>query len=209
MSTEPVYSTGSTNDNDAMTDHHEPVPDRWRKPGGYTVDEFFELPDLPPHTELIDGELVLVSPQRLFHMMVIRQLEQALLESVPAHLAVIREMNVVIGRRNAPEPDLSLVPVEALGDLDDTRYPTEVVLLAAEVESPDSIKRDRVRKLNLYAEGGIRHYWRIERQNDQPVVHVYELDPAARAYRLTGVHRDRLKLAIPFDLDIDLTLTHP
>jgi hypothetical protein len=39
----------------------EPPPD------GYTVDDLFSLPDLPPHTELIDGSLVFVSPQRSFH----------------------------------------------------------------------------------------------------------------------------------------------
>jgi hypothetical protein len=40
-----------------------PVPPR----DGYTVDDLFTLPDLPPHTELIDGSLVFVSPQRDFH----------------------------------------------------------------------------------------------------------------------------------------------
>lgn len=34
---------------------------RWPVPpqDGYTVDDLFTLPDLPPHTELIDGSLVL------------------------------------------------------------------------------------------------------------------------------------------------------
>lgn len=41
-----------------------PVPPR----DGYTVDDLFTLPDLPPHTELIDGSLVFVSPQRYFHI---------------------------------------------------------------------------------------------------------------------------------------------
>lgn len=56
----------------------EELPDRWPyrqpdgsswpvpPPDGYTVDDFFTL-DLPPHTELIDGSLVFVSPQRAFH----------------------------------------------------------------------------------------------------------------------------------------------
>ncbi|OWA14688.1 hypothetical protein B9W68_11140 [Streptomyces sp. CS227] len=40
--------------------HHWPVPPQ----DGYTVDDLLTLPDLPPHTELIDGSLVFVSPQR-------------------------------------------------------------------------------------------------------------------------------------------------
>ncbi|MEU8030301.1 hypothetical protein AB0C13_16920 [Streptomyces sp. NPDC049099] len=41
----------------------------WRMPpmDGYTVGDLLTMPDLPPHTELIDGNLVLVSPQRYFH----------------------------------------------------------------------------------------------------------------------------------------------
>lgn len=40
-----------------------PVPPQ----DGYTVDDLFTLPDLPPHTELIDGSLVFVSPRRAGH----------------------------------------------------------------------------------------------------------------------------------------------
>ncbi len=36
-------------------------------PDGYTVDDLFTLPDLPPHTELIDGSLVFATPQNNFH----------------------------------------------------------------------------------------------------------------------------------------------
>lgn len=40
---------------------------------------------------------------------------------------------------------------------------------------------------------------------EYPAVFVYELDPAAGVYAPTGVHRDRLKVTVPFDIDIDLT----
>jgi hypothetical protein len=41
----------------------------WPMPpeGGWTADDLDRLPNLPPHTELIDGSLVFVSPQTLFH----------------------------------------------------------------------------------------------------------------------------------------------
>ncbi|MFJ5729931.1 hypothetical protein ACIQC2_17880 [Streptomyces paradoxus] len=35
--------------------------------GGWTADDLDRLPNLPPHTELIDGSLVFVSPQTVFH----------------------------------------------------------------------------------------------------------------------------------------------
>lgn len=35
-------------------------------------------------------------------------------------------------------------------------------------------------------------------------VYTYELDDATGAYVATGVHHDRIALAVPFDLDIEL-----
>lgn len=37
------------------------------------------------------------------------------------------------------------------------------------------------------------------------IVCVYELDPASTAYALTGIHRDQLKLKVPYDISVDLT----
>lgn len=45
----------------------------------------------------------------------------------------------------------------------------------------------------------------MEDTEGRPTVYVYELDPATMAYTLTGIHHDRLKLTVPFDIDIDLT----
>lgn len=74
-------------------------------------------------------------------------------------------------------------------------------------EAPDAESeiRDRERKPVLYAQAGIVHFWRIEEKDDRPVAYVYELDPATRTYALMGIHHDRLKVSVPFDVDIDLT----
>lgn len=39
---------------------------------------------------------------------------------------------------------------------------------------------------------------------EKPVVHVYELDPLARAYSLTGIHHGKPSVTVPFPIDIDL-----
>jgi hypothetical protein len=44
----------------------------------------------------------------------------------------------------------------------------------------------------------------VENVSGRPTVYVYELDPATHAYALTGIHHDRLKITMPFDIDIDL-----
>ncbi|MGC5536325.1 Uma2 family endonuclease [Streptomyces sp. SR-10] len=182
---------------------------RWPVPpqDGYTVDDLFTLPDLPPHTELIDGSLVFVSPQRDFHSTMIDLLMTGLRSTAPPEVKVRREMTVVLDRRNAPEPDVSVVRTEAVTGLDVTRYQAADVLLAVEVVSPDSEARDREAKPHKYATAGIPHFWLVEMTgtDQHPVVRVYELDPVTKAYALTGIHHDRLKTGVPFPVDVDIS----
>ncbi|MDT0303207.1 Uma2 family endonuclease [Streptomonospora wellingtoniae] len=177
-----------------------PIP----PPEGYTAEDLDRIPDLPPHTELIDGSLVFVSPQKLFHMLVIDHLNAELKRQTPRQLRSRREMSVILGPRQRPEPALVVVDASAEESSDLTAYRPESVVLAVEVVSEESEVRDRERKPQLYAQAGIKHHWRVENEGGRPVVYVYELDPATGAYVATGIHRDRLKLAVPFDIDVDL-----
>ncbi|WP_280714770.1 Uma2 family endonuclease [Kitasatospora sp. MAP5-34] len=184
------------------------VPD-WLIPpeGGFTADDLDHMPGLPPHTELIDGSLVFMSPQKYFHMLAVDLIAQGLRATVPGHLRVLREMSVILGKRDRPEPDISVVRAEAVTeDADETGYQASDVVLAVEVVSPDSVERDRDTKPRKYGQAGIPHFWRVEKsEGRRPVVYVFELDPATRTYVVTGIHHDRLKVGVPFAVDIDLT----
>ncbi|WP_446225926.1 Uma2 family endonuclease [Nocardia sp. IBHARD005] len=177
-----------------------PVP----PPGGYFAEDLDRLAELPPHTQLVDGSLVFVSPQKMFHLLLIRFLEWQLIGQVPAKLAVIREMTVTLGPRQRPEPDVMVVDAAGITGLDQTTFRPEDVVLAIEVVSPDSIERDRHRNPQLYAEAGIPHFWRVENVDGRAVVYAYELDPAQRKYSTAGIHHGRLKVDVPFTLDLDL-----
>ncbi|WP_257578512.1 Uma2 family endonuclease [Streptomyces sp. JJ38] len=179
---------------------------QWPTPpeGGYTAEDLDRLPNLPPHTELIDGSLVFVSPQAIFHMLVLRVLERGLIQAVPPELTVVREMTVALDQRNRPEPDLCVARADAVTGLRQTAFHPEDVLVAVEVVSPDSEARDRDTKPRKYAAAGIPHFWRVENTGGRPVVYVFELEPATRTYAVTGIHHDVLKLSVPFDVEIDL-----
>ncbi|MFE4665123.1 Uma2 family endonuclease [Streptomyces sp. NPDC056734] len=184
-----------------------PVPPE----NGYTVDDLFTLPDLPPHTQLIDGSLVFVSTQRIYQVLVIDMLVTGLGRTVPPELVPVRQMAVRLDDRNAPEQDIMVIRADALTDLDQCQFAARDVLLAVSVVSPQSEGRDRVTKPMKYAAAGVPHYWRIERDGvtDQPIAHVYELDPLTRSYVHMGLQRDRVRVAEPFGIDIDLTITKP
>ncbi|MGP4025179.1 Uma2 family endonuclease [Actinomadura sp. 3N407] len=186
----------------------EPLPD-WviPPPGGFTADDFLRMRGLlPRHTELIDGSLVFVSPQTMWHTQLLKLLENELDRQAPAQLRAVREMTVRLGERHAPEPDISVVSAEAFErGPSSTHFLAGDVVLVIEAVSPDSIERDREIKPRRYLAAGIRHFWRVERDEDRSVVYVHEFDPASAAYALTGIHHDRLKVTAPFDIEIDLT----
>ncbi|GAA1654749.1 hypothetical protein GCM10009733_060230 [Nonomuraea maheshkhaliensis] len=75
--------------------------------------------------------------------------------------------------------------------------------------SAESIDRDRTTKPIKYSNAGIKHFWRVEKDNGSPVVYTFELEPAVRAYVPTGIHHKRLQTHIGFDVDIDLHLDRP
>ncbi|MFE3441768.1 Uma2 family endonuclease [Nocardia sp. NPDC059180] len=174
-------------------------------PGGFIAEDLDRLPDLPPHTQLIDGSLVFVSPQAKFHMLMITLLDSVLRQFVPGDLRVRREMTVTLAREQRPEPDVLVVRAEADGGPDLTSYRAADVVLVVEVVSAESRTRDRERKPQLYAKAGIPHFWRVENVDGRAVVYVFELDPATGAYAPSGIFHDRLKISVPFDIDIDLS----
>lgn len=179
----------------------------WPTPpeGGWTADDLDRLPNLPPHTELIDGSLVFVSPQTFFHARTVSFFEWQLQSVAPADLEVVREFTIDIDRQNRPEPDVVVVRTDEV-DPDQTRFPAEAVVLAIEVVSEDSVSRDRETKPLKYARAEIPHYWRVENEGGRAAVHTFELEPTTGRYTSTGIFRERLKMEVPFPLDLDLTL---
>ena len=121
----------------------------WHRPPveGYAADDLDRIPDLPPHSELIDGTLVIVSPQKAFHTIMLDLLAEELRRLAPVDLfRVRREMSVVLDSRQRPEPDLIILRADATKDMHAMWYPREAVVLAVEVVAPESAVRDRVRK---------------------------------------------------------------
>lgn len=180
---------------------------RWAVPpvGGWTADDLDTLPNLPPHTELIDGSLVFVSPQTLFHSRAVDFFNWQLQSLAPPDLEVVREFTIDVDFQNRPEPDVVVVRADAVESLRQTRFPASSVLLAIEVVSDESVTRDRETKPVKYARAKIPHYWRVENQDGRAVVYVFELEPATGAYTSTGIFHDRMKVSAPFTVDLDLT----
>ena len=173
---------------------------------GVKAEDLDHLPDLPRRTELRNGSLVFVSPQTNWHGYGMRYFWRALEDRAPQEWRVTGESAVRLESDTQREPDVLVVSAEALTREDrETWIAPEDVLFAIELESPDSLHRDRVEKPLEYAEAGIPHYWRVERGDKwSAVVHVFELEPTTRSYVPMGIFRDRLQLKVPFEIDIPI-----
>ena len=178
----------------------------WMRPPraeGWFAEDLDRLPEAPRHTELIDGALVfMMSPQRSWHGRLVTGLTNALAAGVPDGLEVEREMTVRLDTRNRVEPDILVAKIPY--DPDRTCFDAADVVLVVEAVSAESAHRDRTVKLRKYAEAGILHYWLVEDELAQPVVHVYELDVPAKAYAPAGIFRDTLSRSVPFDITVRL-----
>jgi Uma2 family endonuclease len=172
-----------------------------------TLDEFIALPeDNSQRYELEEGILV-VSPRPVPpHQRVGKRLTHALDEQMPPGWEAFTELEVVVIDRDPATvrvPDVVVIPP----DWTNAQIPAAEVLIAVEIISPGSRRKDTLVKPLEYAEAGIPHYW------------VIDLEPPATltAFTLIGDHyqesqtvTNEFVILDPFPLRIDLpALTTP
>jgi Uma2 family endonuclease len=123
--------------------------------------------------ELLDGEMVAMSPIGTSHNFAVQKLTELLILALQQRAAVRCQLSFAASELSEPEPDLTVV---ARSDyLDD--HPSQAYLIIEVAES--SLAKDRGRKLRLYATCQVPEYWvvnLIER-----CIEVYR-DPEGGAY---------------------------
>ncbi len=139
--------------------------------------------------ELVDGELIVMSPQSGRHSKVVLLVAKALERAFGAGHTVRVQMPIALSDLSEPEPDLAVVP----GSPDD--YPDDAqprsALLVVEV-GDSSLAFDRGRKLRAYAAAGIAEYWVVNLGATPAVLEVHReprLDQRSYA-RVERLERD-------------------
>jgi Uma2 family endonuclease len=147
-----------------VTPTAEPGKRRW------TRDEYYRMADLGwfdgQRVELIDGEIMVQSPQKFGHYAAVDRTAEVLRAAFGAGYWVRTQAPMGFGAFSEPEPDVSVVA----GRREDfTDHPTTAALL---VEVSDTtLAYDRQRKASLYACVGIPEYWIVNLVNRQLEVH--------------------------------------
>ncbi|HZZ41987.1 MAG TPA: Uma2 family endonuclease [Tepidisphaeraceae bacterium] len=142
-------------------------------------------------TELIDGRIVRMAPQKSRHMSSISAIARLLIESTTRKDDVVIQGTLYLPDCNsAPEPDFHLFDVPRQTPLHAKPKP----FLVIEV-SDQTYRRDSGSKLRVYAQAGIEDYWivnlqlqRVEIYRDPVAVSGHEKDwrYAAVTYREIG-----------------------
>jgi Uma2 family endonuclease len=139
----------------------EPSPRRW------TRDEYHRMGELGlfhgQRAELIEGEIMVLSPQGPPHSYFTDRVAQILRESAWSGVWVRMRLPIDFGPYSEPEPDVSVVA----GTRKDYKagHPTSALLI---VEVSDStLAYDRGRKASLYAMRGVADYWIVSVEDGQ------------------------------------------
>jgi Uma2 family endonuclease len=149
----------------------------------FTVDEYYKIAEAGvlserAHTELIDGEIIEMSPMGVRHAAAITRANRLFSDAFKDKAEVRVQLPLPIGKFSEPEPDLCLVNPNRPSS--ETQHPGPGdVFLVLEI-SDSSLRYDRDVKLPVYAASGVAEVW-IE---DLPhrTLHVYR-DPDGRAYK--------------------------
>ncbi len=154
----------------------EPMPRLW------TREEYYRMGDLGffhgQRVELIEGEIVVLSPQKAPHWTTADHVAELLRVAFGSAFHVRLQGPIDFGSLSEPEPDVAVVAGTRAQYA--THHPQTAVLIVEVSES--SLSYDRNRKASLYARAGIADYWIVNLVNRQLEVRRDPRPDAAQHY---------------------------
>jgi Uma2 family endonuclease len=175
-----------------------PDPRRQRL-ANHTVEDVLALPDDAPRVELRDGVMIVVPSPTIGHQRIGYLLCKWFESNAPSDVIPVSAVGVATGVRNTLEPDVLLLRQPA--ELANHYSVPEQVVIAVEIVSPSTRRRDRLEKPAEYAAAGVPFFWRIEQ--DPVRVFAYQLAPGD-TYQLVAEADSELVLADPFEIRLSV-----
>ncbi len=131
----------------------------------FTVDEYHRMGDagiFPPdaRVELLDGEIVEMSPIGPRHAGCVNRLNALLVHAVGDRAIVTVQNPVVLDEHGEPQPDLALLRPRADWYATAHAQPGDMLLLIEVMDS--SREYDRGRKIPAYARTGVPEVWLVD-----------------------------------------------
>lgn len=171
----------------------------------FTVEQYHEMGRAgilsgEDRTELIDGEVVMMSPVGPEHAACVRRLNRLFFELLRDRVTHSAQNPVILDEYWEPQPDVSLLVPRK--DLYAQRHPeAHEILLAIEV-SDTTLEDDREVKIPHYAATGVRESWIVDLQGERLEVYRRPTKSGYRSVRRLRRGEKLSPLAFP-----DLTIT--
>ncbi len=134
--------------------------------------------------ELIEGEIVEMTPIGHRHIMCVNQINRLFVRSFDDVAMVSVQNPVRLDRRSEPQPDLALLRLDP-GLKRATQVTAPHVFLLVEV-AETSVETDRRVKVPLYARAGIPEVWLVDLGQENVTAY---LEPTPSGYRTARVFR--------------------
>ena len=152
----------------------------------FTVKEYFAMAEAgilheDERIELIDGEIIIMSPIYDPHRQSVNWIAMLLSESLARRAMVQVQATIVLNDDTAPEPDIAVIRFRSINDLV-TVTPEEIYFLVEVADS--SLAFDRRIKLPRYAAAGIPAVWIANLVDKQVEAHT---DPVDGVYQNSQV----------------------
>ena len=170
----------------------------------YTEEDYYEIPE-DVRAELIDGQIYYQAAPSRVHQEILMELSSTIRNYIksksgsckvyPAPFAVKlnKDRNTIV------EPDISVIcDRDKLTERGCTGAPDWII----EIISPSNSRHDYIRKLNLYADAGVREYWIVN--PIKKIVFVYYLEET-KFEVTTYTFENTVKVNIYEDLSIDFS----
>ena len=130
-------------------------------PRRFTVAEYLRMSEVgvlrpDERVELIDGQIVAMSPQGPVHSALLARIATRFVELFPRDRSCVRpQSTIALGEDYAPEPDIAVV--EGRCEDHERELPRSALLVVEVAET--SVRLDRGRKSDLYAKARVPEYW--------------------------------------------------
>lgn len=170
----------------------ETGPDYKNSDKKYTYQDYLEMPEEPGYLfEVLDGRLVKEPAPSVPHQRASRRLQRILEDYFwtvdPEGEIFYAPLEVTLDDTNVVQPDILYVSGEQKAVVEYARVGGSPALIV-EILSPSTIRKDRLKKLQIYQRAGVKHYWLVN--PEEKTLECYSLREGLFAVVASGMDED-------------------
>jgi Uma2 family endonuclease len=156
------------------------------KESGWTLEDYYQLPEDGNQYEIVAGKLELKPSPTTTHQRISHSLERTMTDSCEIDYIIMdAPIDVILSDNETRQPDILMIH-RSREEIIEERGVVGPPDLVVEIISPTSAKRDRTMKKETYARYGVSEYWIVDPAN--LTIEQYVLAQQGQPYELRNVY---------------------